>query len=147
MAVQYRMYQNKNEKNAASYGKWYARAVWMDTVTVDDLATKIEQRCTLTRADILAVIAELKVVMKEELQASNRVKIGDIGTFKLGISCRPSDTIEDFSALRNVKDVHVIFQPELKISAGMRVKPLLQGVSVKELPINDVRENAGEAAA
>ncbi len=147
MAVQYRMYQNKNTKNEASYGKWYARAVWMDTVTVDDLATKIEQRCTLTRADILAVIAELKVVMKEELQASNRVKIGDIGTFKLGISCRPSDTIEDFSALRNVKSVRVIFQPELKISAGMRVKPLLQGVSVKELPINDVRENADESAA
>lgn len=137
MAVQYRMYKSKNRQNS-SFNKWFARAVWMNTVTIDDLATKIEQRCTLTRADILAVIAELKVVMKEELQNSNRVKIGDLGTFKLGISCKPSDTIEDFSAVRNVKDVHVLFQPEVKIFAGMRVKPLLEGVTVKELPKNDI---------
>ncbi len=145
MAVQYRLYQNKNAKNAASYGKWYARACWMQTVTEEDIARKIQQRCTLTRADIVAVLSELQEVMKEELQASNRVKLNYLGTFKLGLSTRPSDTVEDFSALRNIKGVHVLFQPEMKVSAGIRNKPLLAGVTVQELPKNDVgSEDAGE---
>ncbi len=146
MAVQYRLYQNNN-KTSSTYQKWYARAVWMDTVTIDDLAEKIEQRCTLTRADILAVIAELKVAMKEELQASNRVKIADLGTFKLSINTKPADSIEDFSALTNVKAVKVLFQPEMKVSAGMRIKPLLQGVKVTELPKNAVGATSDGANA
>ncbi len=143
MAVQYRMYQNMNPENAG-YKKWYARAVWMGTKTIDDLAKVIEGRCTVTRGDILAVISELVVAMKEELQNSNRVKIRDLGTFKLGMSCSPSDTLKGFSAVRNVKSVHVLFQPEVKVSAGMRNKPMLEGVSLAALPKNDIDGAAAE---
>ncbi len=146
MAVQYRMYQNMNPESAG-YKKWYARAVWMGTVTEDDLARKIQQRCTLTRADILAVLSELQEVMKEELGNSNRVKLSYLGTFKLGMNCSPSDTLKAFSAVRNVKNVHVLFQPELKISAGMRNKPMLEGVTLAELPKNAVVTDDGESAA
>ncbi len=137
MAVRYRLYQNNN-KQSSSYQKWFGRAVWIDTVTIDDLAEKIEERCTLTRGDILAVISELTAVMKDELQASNRVRLGSLGTFKLGISCKPADSIETFSAAHNLKGVHVIFQPEMKVTAGVRNKPILEGVKIAELPKNAV---------
>lgn len=134
------MYQSKNRQNS-SYNKWFARAVWMNTVTENELARKIQQRCTLTRADILAVLSELEEVMCEELGNSNRVKLQHLGTFKLGMSCKPSDNIQDFSVVRNVKNVHVLFQPEVKITAGMRNKPLLNGLTLSELPKNTLTTN------
>lgn len=144
MAVHYRLYQNKNSK-AANFNKWYGRAVALDTVTTDQLADTIEANCTVKRADILAVISELVVTMKKELQDSKRVKLDRFGAFKLAISTKPSDTAKDFTVNQNVKDIHVIFQPEMKISkAGRRVKAFIEGCKVSELPINTVVKEDAE---
>ena len=110
MAVQYRLYQNNNSRSG-QYQKWYARAVMIDTVDTNALAEQIEANCTVKRADVLAVISELVVVMKQALQDSKRVKLDNFGSFKLGLTTAPSDTAKDFTAAQNVKDVHVLFQP------------------------------------
>ena len=144
MAVHYRLYQNKNKKSAF-FNKWYGRAVVLDTVTTDQLADTIEANCTVKRADILAVISELVVTMRKELQDSKRVKLDRFGSFKLGISTSPSETVRDFGVNQNLRDIHIIFQPEVKISKeGRRVKAFLEGCKVAELPKNTVRkETAG----
>lgn len=150
MAVRYRLYQNNNSKSE-QYKKWYARAVVMETVDTNSLADTIEANCTVKRADVLAVLSELVVVMKKELQNSRRVKLDHFGSFKLGISTRPSDTAKDFTASANVRDVHVLFQPEVRISSdGRRTRSFLEGCRVSELPKNDVKdemEDAGEQTA
>lgn len=136
MAVHYRLYQNKNSRST-TFNKWYGRVVTLDTVTTDQLADIIEANCTVKRADILAVISELVVTMKKELQDSKRVVLDRFGAFKLGISTIPSDTSKDFSVSQNLKGIHVIFQPELKIAPnGQRTKAFLEGCKVAELPKN-----------
>lgn len=136
MAVHYRLYQNNNIENKG-YKKWYARAVALDTVTTDQIADTIEANCTVKRADILAVLSELVVTMKKELQNSKRVKLDRFGTFKLGINTSASESAEEFSAGQNVKNVHVLFMPEVTIGAdGRRVKALVEGCKVTELPKN-----------
>lgn len=138
MAVRYRLYQNNNMKSE-KYKMWYARAVALDTVTTDQLADTIEANCTVKRADILAVLSELVVVMKKELQASKKVKLDRFGSFKLGISTTASETAKGFNVGQNVKGIHVIFQPELKIGTdGRRMKSFLDGCTVAELPKNTV---------
>ena len=77
--------------------------------------SEIEASCTVKRADVLAVISELVVVMKQALQDSKRVKLDGFGSFKLGLSTSPSDTAKGFTAAKNVKDIHVLFQPEVRI--------------------------------
>ncbi len=139
MAVHYRLYQNKNKKSAY-FNKWYGRAVVLDTVTTDQLADTIEANCTVKRADILAVISELVVTMKKELQDSKRVVLDRFGAFKLGVSSSPSDTVRDFTVGQNIKDIHIVFQPELRVGKdGRRVKAFLDGCKVAELPKNDVK--------
>ena len=147
MAVQYRLYQNNNSKSN-QYRKWYGRAVMIDTVDTNKLAEQIEANCTVKRADVLAVISELVVVMKQALQDSKRVKLDGFGTFKLGLTTGPSDTAKEFSVAQNVKDVHVLFQPELRIDKnGKRTRTFLDGCKVTALPKNDAIDDetaAGE---
>ena len=140
MAVLYRLYQNNNSESN-HYKKWYGRAVALGTVTTDDLAAEIEANCTVKRADILAVLSELVVVMKKELQSSKRVKLDRFGAFKIGLSTMGSDSAGDFSVKQHVKGVHVIFQPELRIDAtGRRIRSFLDGCRVAELPANAVEK-------
>jgi len=145
MAVQYRLYQNNNSKSA-QFKKWYGRSVAIDCVDTNRLAEIIEANCTVKRADVLAVLSELTVVMKTELQNSKRVKLDNFGSFKLGISTKPSDTAKDFSVTANVRDVHVIFTPEVRIgSDGRRVKSFVNGCKVAELPKNSTPDETAAA--
>lgn len=140
MALQYKLYKNNNSRNAG-FGKWYARATMMDTVDINQLSESIEANCSVKRSDVLAVISELVVVMKKELQNSNRMKLDRFGTFKLGLTSEGSTTVKGFNASEKVKGVHVIFQPEVTISAdGRRTKSLIDGCRVAELPKNDVED-------
>lgn len=144
MAVQYRLYQNNNARSQ-QYKKWYARAVMIDTVDTNKLAEQIEANCTVKRADVLAVLSELVVVMKQELQNSKRVKLDHFGTFKLGLTTGPSDTAKEFSSTHNVKDIHVLFQPELHIDkSGKRTRSFIDGCKVSELPKNDIQDEQTE---
>ena len=147
MAVQYRLYQNNNSRSG-QYQKWYARAVMIDTVDTNALAEQIEANCTVKRADVLAVVSELVVVMKQALQDSKRVKLDNFGSFKLGLTTSPSDTAKDFTAAQNVKDVHVLFQPQVRIGKdGRRTRTFLDGCKVAELPKNAVEDETDETTS
>ena len=58
MAVYYRITQD-NRKNSAHKGEYYGRAVYEGTVDEYDLAKAIEAKCTVHRADVVAVIIAL----------------------------------------------------------------------------------------
>ena len=140
MAVLYRLSQNKMPKSAA-YGKWFAQAVMTGTVDSDELADIMQSNCTLKRSDITAVITELIETMQRELQNSKRVKLKGFGSFKIGIENAPGGaaTAAEFSAGKNIKGLHVLFQPEVKTdSTGQRKKTFISGCSVQESPKNDV---------
>ena len=136
MALMYKLYQNNNKKSPY-YENWYGRAVSVGTVTTN---------CTVKRSDILAVISELVVTMRNELQNSKRVKIDRLGTFKLAITTSRSATAKGFTVSENLKNIRVLFQPELKVGKdGTRVRSLVNGCQVTELPFNNVvKEPAGE---
>ena len=94
--------------------------------------------CTQIRSDILAVISELAETMTDQLQNSVRVKINELGRFKIELICKPSDTIKDFSS-KNVTGMRVNFQPESSTDAnGTRTKKLIGGATVQEAPKNAV---------
>ena len=138
MPVFFKLYR-ENRESSRFNGQWYARAVHTGTVDIDDLAEEMQANCTVKRADIVAVLSELVETMKKHLQMSHRVKLDRLGTFKIGMSTKPAATPEEFTASNNVKSVHVLFQPETKLEKdNTRVRALLTGCKVKELPKNAV---------
>ena len=138
MSVFYRLSQ-VTSPNAKGYGKWYPRAVITETIDTDKLAEIMQRNCTLKKADILAVITELVETMADQLQDSKRVKLNGFGSFKIGITGEGADKAADFSVSKNIKGLHVLFQPEVKTDGnGQRQKTFITGCSVQEAPKNDV---------
>ena len=138
MSVLYRLSKVTSPK-AKGYGKWYPRAVITQTVDTDMLATIMQRNCTLKKADIVAVITELIETMADQLQDSKRVKLNGFGSFKIGIRGEGADSAADFSANRNIKGLHVLFQPEVKKDgSGVMQKTFVSGCTVQEAPKNDV---------
>ncbi len=132
----YRKYKNNNS-HSKGYGKWYARAINMETVEIEAIADKMQANCTVKRADILAVLSELGPTIKDMLQESKRVHIPYVGYLKLGISTTGEAEAEKFSARQNVKGVHVIFQAEKRATNGIRLNTLTDGVVVTEVPARE----------
>ena len=138
MSVFYRLSQVTSPK-AKGYGKWYPRAVITETIDTDKLAEIMQRNCTVKKADILAVISELIETMADQLQNSKRVKLNGFGAFKIGITGEGADKAADFSVSKNIKGLHVLFQPEVKTDGnGQRQKTFITGCSVQEAPKNDV---------
>ena len=141
MAVLYKLYQD-NRKNSEHKGEWYARAIQTNTIGTQQLADIIQRNCTAKRSDVLAVITELVEVMRNELQASHRVKLDGFGSFKIGINTHPAKDASEFSVAKNVYGLHVNFTPEVKIAADKtRQIAFLSGCTVQEAPKNAIDTN------
>lgn len=96
MSVVYRLTQD-NRKQSKTKGKWYARSLHTGVIDIDGLASIMQANCTLKKSDILAVIAELVDVMRAQLQNSQKVILGGLGSFKVGLKTKPADTSLDFN--------------------------------------------------
>ena len=140
----YRKYKNNNQ-HSSGFGKYYGRAVITETVEIEEIANRMQDNCTVKRADILAVLSELGPTIADLVKDSKRVRIPYLGCFKLGLSTKGEADADKFNARDNVKDVHVIFQPETKASEkGRRVKTMTEGVQVVEEPSAKVKTTPDE---
>jgi len=131
MSVKFRKVKN-NSKKSSTAGKIYGRAVVSNTIYTDTICQNISGRCTLTAPDVKAAVSALETEIASQLAQGNRVVLDGFGAFKVGLTTKPADTVEKFTA-NNVKGMHVIFQPAIEMVNGKRVKSMLKGVKVEEL--------------
>ena len=140
MAVLYKLYQD-NRDTSTHKGEWYARAKTLDTVTLNEIAQRIQDNTTAKKADALAVLTEMVEVVRDYLQKSYRVKIDGLGSFKMSLKTSPAPTAKEFSASKNIKSMRALFQEDVTVDKnGMRQRSLSSGATAKELPKNAVGE-------
>ena len=135
MAVFYKIMKNNNPKSNTN-GKYYARAYALQTINTAGLITEIEKICTVTDADVQAVLAALVFVMNQKLQDGYRVKIDNFGSFKIGLKSKPADSAKDFSVAKHIVGSCVNFQPEAHWSSAdgnKRHRQFLTGLKVQLL--------------
>lgn len=152
MATMYKKVQNKNSKSPSN-GKWYGRAVILQSVGTKKLAEEISHATTVTQADVFAVLSELSVKMKEHLLRSERVVLDNIGAFKVGLKTKPAETKKDFGA-NNIVGARIIFQPLAHVyrtadgegkSKVVYVKEFLDGLTPQLMPETPAAAAAGTA--
>ena len=148
MSIFYRLSQN-NMDGSKMFGKWYGRAVHLNTVDLDNIAQQIQANTTAKMADVKAVLTELVEVMQRELQNSNRVRLDGIGTFKVTFASKGADSAKEYNPTECVKKFRIIFTPEyttVKSAEGKRRKdtPLLRNCKAQELPLNTVVKEEDE---
>ena len=104
---------NPRDKEAAP--KFYARAQASGDVNVREMAERIQASCTVTKADVQAVLVALEDVIIDALKGGEIVRLGDLGTFQIGLSGKGAETEEDFS-VSLIKKARINFRPGVALA-------------------------------
>ena len=95
------------------FGVYFPQSVIVGRpVSTNTVARRLSQLSTVSRADVLAVLAELPGVMAEFMGQGKSVKLNDLGTFRYKLSTAGVENEEDFDFQKQVKAVRVRFVPE-----------------------------------
>lgn len=112
MAQKFRLIKRKNlgKDQAQAPEKFYAQAVNNGYVTFDELCVDIAENCTLTSADVKAVMDRMNYILDKNLKAGRIVQFGEIGNFRLGVGSTGSVEEKSFSTSL-IKTPKIIFTP------------------------------------
>lgn len=89
MAAKYDFYKTPVSKDSMKRPRFHARIVSSGTIDTDDLAKRIHGRCTVTPADVAAVLISLSEVTAEYLREGKRVHIDGLGYLQVTLQARP----------------------------------------------------------
>ena len=113
--VSYSVVPRKNPTDPESAPRYYAQAQAGGDVTIREMAERIQKSCTVTRADTMAVLTALEDTIVEGLQAGEIVRIGDIGSFQIGLSGKGVDVEKEYD-VSMIKKARINFRPGIALS-------------------------------
>ena len=118
MAIKFEFYRTPDTEGT-SKKRYYARVVNFRHVSTDALASSIQQRCTLTEADVHAVLVSLGQELAWHLKEGERVHVEGLGYFQVTLKCPETKNPKDTRS-RDVKVRTVRFRPDKRLLELMR---------------------------
>lgn len=95
------------------YDVWYPSAITMgQPVSTKKVAKRLSDMCTVTYADVMAVLGELPGVMADYMSQGKSVRLEGLGTFRLTLSTKGVASEADFDFQKQVQAVRVQFVPQ-----------------------------------
>lgn len=101
--------------------KWYGTVVLGEPVGLRKIIAEIEEKCTLTQADIVAVLYALESAVSKHLLAGQSVRFGTLGSFRPTISSEGADS-ENTWAPNKIKRVRAVFTPSGQMKQNLSLK-------------------------
>lgn len=103
-----------------STGKYYPTAVLVDKpIETDELAEQIAEISTVSKADIVAVLASLPGVMSRGMNSGRSVHLQDLGFFRYTIDARKGGRDTEKEVVPDdVERTRIRFTPETHFSTG-----------------------------
>ena len=122
MSQKYRLIERRNlgKDNETNPRKFYAQAVNNGYVSFDELCDDIAELCTLTSADVKAVMDRMNYILDKNLRAGRIVQFGEIGNFRLAVGSTGSITEEEFSTSQ-IKTPKIVFTPGSKLQNTRKI--------------------------
>lgn len=77
-------------------GKFYAQAQARGEAGIRELSQRIQQMCTVTRADVMAVLIALEDVVSDSLSNGEIVRLGELGSLQVSLSGEGATTKDDY---------------------------------------------------
>ena len=99
---------NPRDKEAAP--KYYAHVQANGDTDLREMAERIQETCTVHKSDVFAVLVALEDVITDALKSGEIVRLGDLGTFQIGISSKGAETEKDYSDSL-IKKARINFRP------------------------------------
>ena len=115
---------NPRDKEAAP--KFYGRVQANGDVSIREMSERIQQSCTVHKADVQAVLLALEDVITDALKGGEIVRLGDLGTLQIGISSKGAVTEEEY-------DVSLIKKARINFRPGLALAGILTGLTYKKV--------------
>ena len=109
---------------------YYAQAQARGEADIRTLSDRIELMCTVTRADVMAVLTALEQTIKDCLSNGEIVRLGDLGSLQMSLSSTGAAAKNVFNP-GMIKKTRILFRP------GMTLKDMQKALSferVEQLP-------------
>jgi predicted histone-like DNA-binding protein len=110
MAVKYCVFQQKYDMSGKGSNKFYARAQSVGELSFSKLCVRISDRCTATKADVMASLEGCIAVIKQAMEDGFIVRLGDFGSFQLSLTSEGAATAKEFES-SNIKGAKILFRP------------------------------------
>lgn len=137
MAVKYSVSARKNPQSPDAPKKYYGQAQAGGETSIELMAKRISTLCTVTRPDILAVLAALQITVVDALENGEIARLGDLGCLQVSISGHGAVAEEEYSA-ELIKKARLVYRPSAVLSSILKT---LKYEQVSKLP---VKEKKGE---
>ena len=126
---------NPREKNDPP--KYYAQA--SGDVNIREMSERIQASCTVTKADVYAVLVSMEDVIIEALKSGEIVRLGDLGTFQIGVSGKGTLTEEEYDSSL-IQKARINFRPGIALS-GILTNLTYAKVPKKPVPAKKEEES------
>ena len=97
-----------------------------EVITTEQLAKGINRACSITEADVAAVLQAVGQCLGDALLDGNRVEIDHIGTFSLALTCK-NKRKEDHITSKDIEVSRIVFSPCAKLQHTMRGAVIVSG--------------------
>lgn len=135
--VTYSVSPRINPKDKNMPPKYYGHVQANGDVSLREMSERIKQTCTVHKSDVFAVLVALEDVISEALKSGEIVRLGDLGTFQIGISSKGALTEEDYDETL-IKKARINFRP------GMALVGILSNLSYKKVKVKTSKDDEQE---
>ena len=126
---------NPREKDEAP--KYYAHVQASGDISLREMAERIQSTCTVHKSDVFAVLVALEDVITEALKSGEIVRLGDLGTFQIGISSKGALTEDDYTESL-IKKARINFRP------GSGLANALSGLTFQKVAVKYTKDEEEE---
>lgn len=131
MALFFRKVQRQNPADKSAPKLWYAVLKRIGMVKEKQVAKQIADETTLNPKEAELAIGQLPKVVLNNLLAGYTVQLGELGSFRLTVQSKGSETEEGVSA-RNVKKVNLRFTPSESFSEAIQKAEIRDAASLSK---------------
>ena len=137
--VTYSVVPRINPREKSDPPKYYAQAQSSGDVNIREMSERIQQTCTVTKADVYAVLVSMEDVIIDALKSGEIVRLGDLGTFQIGVSGKGTLTEEEYDSSL-IEKARINFRPGIALS-GILTTLSYAKVPKKAVPVKEKEEN------
>ena len=140
--VTYSVSPRINPKDKNMPPKYYGHVQANGDVSLREMSERIQASCTVTKADVYAVLVAMEDVIIDALKSGEIIRLGDLGTCQIGISSKGALTEEDYDDSL-IKKARINFRPGVAL-VGILTNLSYQKVSVKSSKADKKEEEGND---
>ena len=118
-SVTYSVVSRKKPGEPLGEPKFYAQAQARGEADIRSISDHIQQMCTVTRADVMAVLVSLESAVRDCLANGEIVRLGELGSLQLSLSSEGTEKLEQFAPTL-INKTRILFRPGQTLSDMQR---------------------------